>query len=355
VAAYPPEELAHIEQVLNGEFDLINGQQVGLVGIAFKGGESKIFTGLKRTPSRHPQHIRLHSETQSELVALIRDQDSLIVGAITVENSDEDAFDSDDLNVMETLARQAGVAIQKDKQTAVLEKLNRDIARKRAVSLVGVSTSIWRHKINNSANSIYMAAEQCLQQKASQVEEFKWTTNKLKEIAAYAQDLKKMPVGVPIFAREDRPNKAVNVMIRDHLNNLKANQENRAVNIRAELLAPEGTTVKINEEWFHAALSFFTQNSLRAIKNSATKQLVLKTMVIQDGWCRIEVSDTGPGMDNQTWARLFEPKAGTPNSEGMGVGLLNAEFIIDEHGGVVHRVSNSPNGVTVGFSLPTVS
>lgn len=355
VAAHPPEELAHIVQALKGEIDLINGAQVGLVGVAFKEGKSKIFTGLKGDLNRHPQHIRLHSDTQSELVALIMDQDSMIVGAITVENSDEDAFDLDDLNVMETLARQAAVAIQKDKQTAVLEKLNRDIARKRAVSLVGVSTSIWRHKINNAANSISYAAEECLRQKTSQMEEFKGITDKLKKIATDAQDLKKMPVGVPLFARDERPNKAVNAMIRDHINYLQDNKENRAVNIKSELSAPEGTTIKINEEWFHAALSFFTQNSLRELKNSATKQLVLKTMIIQDGWCRIEVCDTGPGMDEQTWTKLFEPKAETPNSEGMGVGLLNAEFIIDEHGGVVHRISNSPNGVTVGFSLPTVS
>jgi signal transduction histidine kinase len=287
------------------------------------------------------------------LVALIKDQDSLIVGAITVENSDEDAFDSDDLDVMETLARQAGVAIQKDKQAAVLEKLNRDIARKRVVSLVGLSTSVWRHKIDKSARLIFNAAEEVLQQGTSRIEEFKWTTDKLREIADYARELKQMPVDIPLFAGDERPTKAVNAMIRDHISNLKANKENSGIDITSELLASEQTTINIHEEWFHATLSVFTQNSLRVLKNSATKQLVLKTM-IHDGLCRIEVCDTGPGMDDQIWTRLFEPKAETPNSEGMGVGLLNAEFIIDEHGGVVHRVSNSPDGVTVGFSLPTV-
>jgi len=353
VAAYPPEEFAHIQQVLKGEIDLIDGEQVGLVGVAFKEGESKIFTGLKRTPDLHPQHIRLHNDTQSELVALIRDQDSMIVGAITVENSDEDAFDRDDLNVMETLARQAGVAIEKDKQTAVLEELSRDIARKRVIGLAAASTSVWRHKINTSAIKISHAADQYLNHNPSEIRE-SWTVEKLQEIARYADEIRNMPVGVPLFDRSGRPNKAVNAMILGHIDRLKQSKENSGIQIWAELASDE-ITIRIYEEWFDLTLGYFTQNSLRFLKNSETKHLVITTRNNEVGWCHIEIRDTGPGMDIVTWSKLFEPQAETPHPQGMRVGLLNAELIIDEHGGSVYKVLNNPKGVIVGFTLPTES
>jgi GAF domain-containing protein len=351
VAAYPPAELAHIQKELKGEIDLIQGEQIGLVGVAFQSGKSKIFTGLKREPNPHPQHIKLHNLTQSEMVALIRDQDSTIVGAITVENSDEDAFDLDDLSVAETLASQAGVAIHKHQEAKALEKLKRDNARKRVVSLVGVSNSIWRHKINGFAHKISNATAQCLQDNTGRAREAEWK-EKLLEIAGYAQDLTRIPVGVP-FAKEARVNKPVNRMIRAHITNLEANAENNGVKIRDELSVSDETAVRIDEEWFHEALAFLTQNSLDALRKSPTKELLIRTKIIVDGWCRIEVCDTGPGMDDKTWSKLFEPKE--ESSEGMGVGLLTALEIIEEYGGFVHRVSNTAHGVTVGFSLPIVS
>jgi K+-sensing histidine kinase KdpD len=67
--------------------------------------------------------------------------------------------------------------------------------------------------------------------------------------------------------------------------------------------------------------------------------------------CRVEVSDTGAGMDGKTWATLFDERK-KRKEKGMGVGLLNARLIIKTYGGHVHKVANSYRGVTVGFSLP---
>ena len=74
-------------------------------------------------------------------------------------------------------------------------------------------------------------------------------------------------------------------------------------------------------------------------------------MIVDGAMCRVEVSDTGVGMDNESWSKLFDE----PNKikqKGMGVGLLNARLIIETYGGHVHKIANSVEGVTVGFSLP---
>ena len=358
VAAYPKEELAHIQRELKGEIDLVKSKRIGLVGVAFQAKRSQIFTDLKRNRKSH--HIRLHDETQSELVRLIWDSESTeeaardhsrIVGAITVENSDQDAFDQDDLNVIETLARQAGVVIANDKRSLQVQVLNQDNARLQVMSMMGVATSIWRHKFYHLVEKIFITAKKSLERKPG-----RWTranhTDELREITASAAKLMQMLVEVPLSAEDGCRNEPVNAMIKEHLKDLKDDDNNRQVSIKDKLSASGQVSVKVNKNWFVAALSFFTQNSLRSINNSSKKHLLVRTQIVDDAWCRIEISDTGTGMDDDVWSKLFDERKKNKNRTGLGVGLLNARMIIELYGGTVHKVTNSTHGVIVGFSLP---
>jgi GAF domain-containing protein len=356
VAAHPKEEWEHIRQELNGPVDLINSNRIGLVGVAFRDRKSQIFTDLKRNP--HPHHIRLHDDTQSELVSLIWESEatektagktSQIVGAITVENSDEDAFDEEDLAVIETLTRQAGVVIANDKQARQVHELNQENARLQVMSMMGVATTIWRHTIHHLAEEIDASAKKGLERSKT-----RWNPVRrryeMHEIAALAAKLMQLPVEVPLSAEEGCKNEIINEMIEQHIKGLKKNKNNRDISIRGKLKLTRGAAVRVNKSWFLAALSIFTQNSLRSLKNSPEKNLCINTMV--DGaMCRVEVSDTGVGMDNETWLKLFDERK-KRKERGMGVGLLNARLIIKTYGGTVHKVANSYRGVTVGFSLP---
>ncbi|HYT98472.1 MAG TPA: ATP-binding protein, partial [Casimicrobiaceae bacterium] len=68
----------------------------------------------------------------------------------------------------------------------------------------------------------------------------------------------------------------------------------------------------------------------------------------------VEVSDTGPGMDEATLARVFEPFF-TTKPGGMGLGLSISRTIVASHGGTLTVHSTPGDGATFRLVLPTAA
>jgi len=66
---------------------------------------------------------------------------------------------------------------------------------------------------------------------------------------------------------------------------------------------------------------------------------------------RIEVSDTGMGMDAAAQARIFEPYFSTKDT-GTGLGLAIARKAVEEHGGRIEVASAPQRGTTMTIVLP---
>lgn len=68
---------------------------------------------------------------------------------------------------------------------------------------------------------------------------------------------------------------------------------------------------------------------------------------------RIEltVTDTGPGISAEILPRLFEPFA-SGKQTGLGLGLVVARRIVEEHGGTIQGVNRTPGGARFTVQLP---
>jgi signal transduction histidine kinase len=72
-------------------------------------------------------------------------------------------------------------------------------------------------------------------------------------------------------------------------------------------------------------------------------------------WARIEVRDTGQGMDAETLSRAFEPFFTTkPAGKGSGLGLASVHSIVSRAGGTVHLESEVGKGTAVILQIPLV-
>ena len=79
-------------------------------------------------------------------------------------------------------------------------------------------------------------------------------------------------------------------------------------------------------------------------------------VVADDGSVRIEVSDTGPGLDPATAARVFErfhrgDAARSPGGTGLGLAIVKA--VAEAHGGSVTVASSPGSGTTFTLRLPS--
>ncbi|MCF8127111.1 MAG: HAMP domain-containing protein [Deltaproteobacteria bacterium] len=67
---------------------------------------------------------------------------------------------------------------------------------------------------------------------------------------------------------------------------------------------------------------------------------------------RIEVADSGPGIDSQNKVRLFEPYFST-KKHGTGLGLAIVNTIITDHDGFIRVKDNQPKGTKFVIEMPT--
>ncbi len=75
----------------------------------------------------------------------------------------------------------------------------------------------------------------------------------------------------------------------------------------------------------------------------------------QGAYVKIEMSDTGKGMDKATLGRVFEPFFTTRPGKGTGLGLPAVHSMVTRHGGAISIVSQPGRGTTVTVLLPRAS
>ncbi len=99
------------------------------------------------------------------------------------------------------------------------------------------------------------------------------------------------------------------------------------------------------------------RNAAQAMADHGTSdgppRIAIRTRA-EDGWAVIEIEDNGPGMDEATRKRVFEPFYTTkPPGRGTGLGLSVAYFIVTQNHGGQFSVSSTPGkGTTFTVRLP---
>jgi len=90
-----------------------------------------------------------------------------------------------------------------------------------------------------------------------------------------------------------------------------------------------------DHEQLQQALGNLIRNAVEATARGGHVRLAAE--LAEPGWIRLRVIDDGPGVAPEILARLFEPFASS-KSEGVGLGLVLAKQVIEQHGGRVRYV-----------------
>jgi C4-dicarboxylate-specific signal transduction histidine kinase len=118
--------------------------------------------------------------------------------------------------------------------------------------------------------------------------------------------------------------------------------------LAADLPQVEGDRIQIQQIILNLVVNAI--EAMRAV-DDRRRQLAIGCAREGANAVRVEVRDSGPGVDPSHADRLFEAFY-TTKAEGMGMGLSISRAIIEAHGGRLWVGPNEPHGAAFCFSLP---
>jgi two-component system, OmpR family, clock-associated histidine kinase SasA len=121
-------------------------------------------------------------------------------------------------------------------------------------------------------------------------------------------------------------------------------------------IAPELPQVSVDEDRLRQVLFNYLTNAVKYTPEGG--RLTLKAYS-ESAELHVEVTDSGPGINEEAQKRLFEPYYRVPQSggerlSGLGLGLALSKMIVQLHGGRVWVKSTPGNGATFGLALPAI-
>ncbi|NVO56722.1 HAMP domain-containing histidine kinase [Rhodobacteraceae bacterium B1Z28] len=110
--------------------------------------------------------------------------------------------------------------------------------------------------------------------------------------------------------------------------------------------------VNCDPNWIRQVLLSLIRNAIRYARDG---QKVAVSTVLEEQVVAISLTDNGPGIPDDSQGRIFERfvQGGTANSQGFGVGLALARWVIEAHEGTVSLTSPVPQDRALGSSPGT--
>jgi signal transduction histidine kinase len=119
--------------------------------------------------------------------------------------------------------------------------------------------------------------------------------------------------------------------------------------IVVELSSAQGREILLDKARLERALWNIAANGCQAMPGGGVLTIRSEDRA---GEAVIEIEDRGCGIPEDVRHRVFEPFFSYGKSEGIGLGLVTAQKIVEEHGGEIEIESHPERGTLVRFLLP---
>ncbi len=149
----------------------------------------------------------------------------------------------------------------------------------------------------------------------------------------------------------DRHPRDLNEVVRDTLEFFVVRASRKRVRVRTELASDVRASVDATR--VGEALLNVLDNAVDACEPGGEITVTTRAGDEGEGVVRIEVADTGPGIDPRELPKIFDPFYTTKAvGEGSGLGLAIARRVIEQHGGSIRVDSEVGHGTRVVLELP---
>jgi two-component system sensor kinase FixL len=234
-----------------------------------------------------------------------------------------------------------------------LEELESELARLSRLTAMGEMASTLAHEINQPLSAIANYLQGCGRliegiehPNAQKIQDALAETTQ--QTLRAGQIIRRLREFVARGETEKRP-ESINKLIEEAsaLALVGAKEQGVKTVFRFDLRAG---SVLVEKVQIQQVLLNLIRNAIEAMHGCPQKELVVETVLLDEGMVEIRVADTGNGLAEEILPRLFQPFV-TTKPTGMGVGLSISKRIVEAHGGEMWAEPNPDGGALFAFTL----
>ena len=251
-----------------------------------------------------------------------------------------------------------GVAInitERKRAEEALQRTQAELAHVARVTTMGELTSSIAHEVNQPLAAIVTNGNACLRWLSNSppnVEEAKQSVTRIVKDGHRASEV----VGrVRAFFKKATPEKTkvdINSLIEDVISMVQSELRRNRIQVRRELARDLAPVVSDPIQLQQVLLNLMI-NAIEAMGAvNGPRELVIKSEPYDSGTVLVAVQDSGPGIDQQNAAQLFNAFF-TTKPAGLGMGLSISRTTIEAYGGRLWATAGDAGGATFQFTLPT--
>lgn len=276
---------------------------------------------------------------KGEVVVPIFIDNKLALLLILGEKLSGDIFSDEDINLLNTIANQAAIAIKN--ATLYAEKIHSE-----RLASTGMMAATLAHEIKNPLASIKVFTQ--LIPERYYDKEFRETFSKI--VSSEIQRMDKLVTELLDFSRQPPiaiSNVTASNLLDDTLELFKGQFEENSIKIIKDYR--NNYDIAGDPQRLKQALINIIINSYQAMNYGG----VLNVTIAHEGdYVNISVNDNGVGIPEDDLERIFDPFF-TTKQRGAGLGLAISKKIVEDHGGKIMVTSRRSEGTTFVLSLPS--
>ncbi len=252
---------------------------------------------------------------------------------------------------------------QLEKTVETLKTTQAQLVQSEKLRAIGTLAGGIAHDFNNILGAILGFGELALEDVPADSR----TARNMRQVIKAGQRAKDLVRQILAFSRQSEPqrgNVKLGALIEETLKLLRATIP-VTVNIQSRVTARNDSVVADSTQLHQMLMNLGTNASHAMREKGGTLTMSLSDFAVPEtghaevpqlkpgSYLRLDVADTGHGMDPAVIARIFEPFFTTKAvGEGTGLGLSVVHGIIENHGGEITVASQPGHGTTFSIFLP---
>ena len=293
-----------------------------------------------------------HTRSEMALPLAVGDE---VIGALTVQSVEEAAFSDEDITSLQAMADQLAVAINNARLLEELEAAHAELVRTKTFEAIATATTEAIHWIGNKALPISASVGRLRDDLARLPQAAPDILESMREDLALIEESARLIVSVQEHligpAREEQPRPAmVDDVVKDTAVVLGIPS-----GMISYTVAPDLPLVRADTTQLSRAFGYVLKNAQEAMEGANEQRITVEIAPSDDGrFVAVRISDTGPGIPEQDFDKIWAAFYTTKDAGHAGLGLSATLQILGQIEGRVSAANLPGGGAVIELMIPVL-